>query len=58
MKKLICIALAAALAVCLAACGGESEKYEAGAALSGFHQTGIPHYPGQSGVLQCPSEGR
>ena len=39
MKKLICIALSAALALCLAACGGESEKQEAGAALSGTVST-------------------
>ena len=39
MKKLICIALSAALALCLAACGGESEKEEAGAALSGTVST-------------------
>ena len=39
MKKLICIALSAALALCLAACGGGSEKQEAGAALSGTVST-------------------
>jgi len=39
MKKLICIALSAALALCLAACGGETEKQEAGAALSGAVST-------------------
>ena len=39
MKKLICIALSAALTLCLAACGGESEKVEAGAALSGTVST-------------------
>jgi len=39
MKKLICIALSAALALCLAACGGDSEKQEAGAVLSGTVST-------------------
>ena len=39
MKKLICIALSAALALCLAACGGGSEKQEVGAALSGTVST-------------------
>ena len=39
MKKLICIALSAALALTLAACGGEAEKQEAGAALSGTVST-------------------
>ena len=39
MKKLICIALSAALALTLAACGGESEKIETGAALSGTVST-------------------
>ena len=39
MKKLICIALSAALALCLAACGGRSEKQEVGAALSGTVST-------------------
>ena len=39
MKKLICIALSAALALTMAACGGESEKQEAGAALSGTVST-------------------
>ena len=39
MKKLICIALSAVLALTLAACGGESEKQEAGAALSGTVST-------------------
>jgi len=39
MKKLICIVLSAALALCLAACGGESEKQEAGVALSGTVST-------------------
>ena len=39
MKKLICITLSAALALTLAACGGESEKQEAGAALSGTVST-------------------
>ena len=39
MKKLICIALSAALALCLAACSGGSEKQEAGAALSGTVST-------------------
>ena len=39
MKKLICIVLSAVLALTLAACGGESEKQEAGAALSGTVST-------------------
>ena len=39
MKKLICIALSAALALCLAACGGGSEEIEIGAALSGTVST-------------------
>ena len=39
MKKLICIALSVVLALTLAACGGESEKQEAGAALSGTVST-------------------
>ena len=39
MKKLICIALSAALALCLAACDGGSEKIEIGAALSGTVST-------------------
>ena len=39
MKKLICIALSAVLALTLAACGGGSEKIEAGAALSGTVST-------------------
>jgi len=39
MKKLICIALSAALALTLAACGGDSEKQEAGSALSGTVST-------------------
>ena len=39
MKKLICIALSAALALTLAACGGGSEVSEAGAALSGTVST-------------------
>jgi len=39
MKKLICIALSAALVLTLAACSGESEKPEAGAALSGTVST-------------------
>ena len=39
MKKLICIALSVALALCLAACGGGSEKQEVGAALSGTVST-------------------
>ena len=39
MKKLICIVLSAALALTLAACGGESEKIEAGTALSGTVST-------------------
>ena len=34
MKKLICIALSAALALTLAASGGESEKIETGEALT------------------------
>ena len=39
MKKLICIALSAALALCLAACGGGSEEIEIDAALSGTVST-------------------
>ena len=39
MKKLICIALSAALALSLAACGGETEVIEAGAALAGTVST-------------------
>ncbi|MBQ7129684.1 MAG: phosphate ABC transporter substrate-binding protein [Oscillospiraceae bacterium] len=39
MKKMICIALSAALALTLAACGGDSEKQEAGSALSGTVST-------------------
>ena len=39
MKKLICIALSAALALCLAACGGGSEEIEIGTALSGTVST-------------------
>ena len=39
MKKLIYIALSAALALCLAACGGGSEEIEIGAALSGTVST-------------------
>ena len=39
MKKRICMAIAAALALTLAACGGGSEKQEAGAALSGTVST-------------------
>ena len=39
MKKLICSVLSAVLALTLAACGGESEKQEAGAALSGTVST-------------------
>ena len=39
MKKLICIVLSAVLALTLAACGGESENIEAGAALSGTVST-------------------
>ena len=39
MKKLICIALSAVLALCLAACGGGSEEIEVGAALSGTVST-------------------
>ena len=39
MKKLICIALSAALVLCLAACGGGSEEIEIGAALSGTVST-------------------
>ena len=39
MKKLICIALSAALALTLAACGGETEVIEAGAALAGTVST-------------------
>ena len=39
MKKLICIALSAALALWLAACDGGSEKIEIGAALSGTVST-------------------
>ena len=39
MKKLICIALSTALALCLAACGGGSEEIEIGAALSGTVST-------------------
>ena len=39
MKKLICIALSAALALTLAACGGKTEVIEAGAALSGTVST-------------------
>ena len=39
MKKLICIALSAALALTLAACGGETKVIEAGAALSGTVST-------------------
>ena len=39
MKKLICIALSAALALTLAACGGGSEEIEIGAALSGTVST-------------------
>ena len=39
MKKLICIAVSAALALCLAACGGDSEKIETSVALSGTVST-------------------
>ena len=39
MKKLICIALSAVLALCLAACGGGSEEIEIGTALSGTVST-------------------
>jgi len=39
MKKLICVALSAALALTLAACGGGSEDHAAGAALSGTVST-------------------
>ncbi|MBR2950709.1 MAG: substrate-binding domain-containing protein, partial [Lachnospiraceae bacterium] len=39
MKKLICIALSAALALTLAACGGRSEEIEIGATLSGTVST-------------------
>ena len=39
MKKLICIVLSAVLMLALTACGGESEKQEAGAALSGTVST-------------------
>ena len=39
MKKLICVALSAALALTLAACGGGSEDHVPGAALSGTVST-------------------
>ena len=39
MKKLICIALSVVLVLCLTACGGDSEKQEVGAALSGTVST-------------------
>ena len=39
MKKLICIALSAALALTLAACGAKNEEIEAGATLSGTVST-------------------
>ena len=39
MKKMVCMILSAALVLCLAACGGDSKKQEAGAALSGTVST-------------------
>ena len=39
MKKLICIVRSAAMVLCLAACGGESEKIEASSTLSGTVST-------------------